>query len=59
MLASTSYSRTAVPTAFFMMEYHKSEVSGGFIYLKPDAGNNPNLGALGFSVQVLLERPSV
>lgn len=47
MLTSTNYSTTPVITVSFIVE--KSEVSGGFIFLKPDI--NQVSANLGFSVK--------
>lgn len=40
MFTGINFSTTLAITMFFIVEYHKSKVSGCFIYLKSDGRNN-------------------
>lgn len=62
MFTGINFSTTLAITVFFMVEYLKSKVSGGFIYLKPSGRNNlshSNFMLQCETVKALLERFSL
>lgn len=63
MCTGTDHSTAPAITMTFMLEYHKLEVSGCFIYLKPDVRNtishsNFNVKSLKFSWKGFLSESS-